>query len=163
MPLVAFNSIECQLRGTVPTNLTCDQKYILDICTAISSGVRSSVLVKRQPGTLNLARWLTTANRILRLYISTSDPSNELITLLVFILRVYGPSWFRIKVHHSIKHDARHLWHFISLSRYLPRKYRDIIEPIISRNAYFAAPENTLLAMLTASDAILEPLQLGEL
>ncbi|GBM24542.1 hypothetical protein AVEN_217122-1 [Araneus ventricosus] len=68
--------------------------------TAISSGVGSSDLAKGQPGTLNLARWLTTANRILRLYISTS---NQLIILVVFTLRVYAPSWFRIKVHHSIK------------------------------------------------------------
>ncbi|GBN34686.1 hypothetical protein AVEN_116956-1 [Araneus ventricosus] len=105
--------------------------------------------MKHQPGTLNLARWLTTANRILRLYISTSDPSNEFITLVVFILRVYAPSWFQIKVHHSIKDGSRHLWHFISSSRYLPKKYRDIIEPVISRNVYFAAPENMLLAMLT--------------
>ncbi|GBN90165.1 hypothetical protein AVEN_89842-1 [Araneus ventricosus] len=95
MPLFAFNSsIECDLLGIDPTNLSCDQKYFLDICTAIRSGVFSSDLTKRQPGTLNSARWLTTANRILRLYISTSDPSNELITLVVFILRVYAPSWF---------------------------------------------------------------------
>ncbi|GBL89474.1 hypothetical protein AVEN_87820-1 [Araneus ventricosus] len=119
---------ECDLPGIDPTNLSCDQKYLLDICTAISSGVCSSDRAKRQPGTLNFARWLTTANRI---------------------LRVYAPSWFRIKVHHSIKDGARHLWHFISSSRYLPKKYRDIIEPVISHNAYFAAPENMLLAMLT--------------
>ncbi|GBM43376.1 hypothetical protein AVEN_264597-1 [Araneus ventricosus] len=83
------------------------------------------------------------------LYISTSNPSNELITLVVFILRVYAPSWFRIEVHHSIKDVARHLWHFISSSRYLPKKYRDIIEPVICLNAYFEAPKNMLLAMLT--------------
>ncbi|GBN84214.1 hypothetical protein AVEN_155871-1 [Araneus ventricosus] len=41
---------------------------IIDIYADISSGVSSSDLAKRQPGTLNLARWLTTANRILRLY-----------------------------------------------------------------------------------------------
>ncbi|GBL85049.1 hypothetical protein AVEN_221287-1 [Araneus ventricosus] len=72
-----------------------------------------------------------------------------MITLVVFILRVYAPSWFRIKVHHSIKHGARHLRHFIISSRYLSKKYRDIIEPVISRNAYFEAPKNMLLAMLT--------------
>ncbi|GBN35964.1 hypothetical protein AVEN_70650-1, partial [Araneus ventricosus] len=148
---------------TDPTNLSCDQKYLLDTCTAISSGVGSSYLVKHQSGMLNFVRWLTTANRILRLYISASHPSNELITLLVFILRVYAPSWFRIKVHHSIMDGSRHLWHFISSSRYLTKKYRDIIEPVISRTAHFAAPENMLLAMLTERDAILELLELGEL
>ncbi|GBN02173.1 hypothetical protein AVEN_173484-1 [Araneus ventricosus] len=102
LPLVAFNSIECEMPGIDPSNLSCDQKYLLGICTAIISGVGSSDIVKRQPCTLNLARWLTTTNRILRLYISTSIHSNNLITLVVFILKVYAPSWFRIKVHPSI-------------------------------------------------------------
>ncbi|GBO44803.1 hypothetical protein AVEN_33669-2-1, partial [Araneus ventricosus] len=62
---------------------------------------------------------------------------------------VYASSWFRIKVHHSIKDDARRLWHFISSSRYLPKKYRNIIEPVISRKAYFEVPENIILDMLT--------------
>ncbi|GBL99049.1 hypothetical protein AVEN_227552-1 [Araneus ventricosus] len=57
LPLVSFNSIECDLPGIDHTNLSCDQKYLLDICTAI--GVGSSDLAKRQPGTLNLARCLT--------------------------------------------------------------------------------------------------------
>ncbi|GBL84542.1 hypothetical protein AVEN_117272-1 [Araneus ventricosus] len=69
LPLVAFNSIECDFPGIDPTNQNCDQKYLLDICTAISSGFGSSDLAKLQPGALNLACWLITANRILRLYI----------------------------------------------------------------------------------------------
>ncbi|GBN61474.1 hypothetical protein AVEN_263397-1 [Araneus ventricosus] len=81
LPLVAFNSIEYELPSIDSTNLNYDQKYLLEICTAISFGDGSSDLVKRQTGTLNLARWLTTTNRILRLYISTSDQSNKLITL----------------------------------------------------------------------------------
>ncbi|GBM05839.1 hypothetical protein AVEN_206364-1, partial [Araneus ventricosus] len=75
--------------------------------------------------------------------------SNELLTLVVLILRVYTASWFRIEVHHSIKDGARHLWHFITSTRYLPKKYCDIIEPVISRKAYLAAPENMLSAMIT--------------
>ncbi|GBL97193.1 hypothetical protein AVEN_144627-1 [Araneus ventricosus] len=149
LALVLFNINQCELPGIDPTNLSCDQKYLLDICTAISSGDGSSDLEKRQPGTFNFDRWLTNANRILRIYISTSDPSNELITLVVLILKVYAPSWFRIKDHQSIKDGARHLWHFTRSFRYLPKKYPDITEPVITRNAYFGAPENMFLAMLT--------------
>ncbi|GBN25043.1 hypothetical protein AVEN_108526-1 [Araneus ventricosus] len=109
LQLVAFNINECELLGIDRTNLGCDQIYLLDICTVISCGDGSSDLEKRQPGTLNFARWPTTPNRILRLCISTSDPSNKLITLAVLIIKIYAPSWFRIKVHHSIKDGARHL------------------------------------------------------
>ncbi|GBM07703.1 Protein SSUH2 [Araneus ventricosus] len=43
---------------------------------------------------------------------------------------------------------AKHKSSF-SDQKILAQKYCDIIEPVISRNAYFAAPENMLLAMLT--------------
>ncbi|GBN99141.1 hypothetical protein AVEN_182574-1 [Araneus ventricosus] len=92
LPLVAFNSIEYNLTDIDTSNLSCDHKHLLDICTDISSGFGSSDLAKRQPFKLNLAFWLTTANRILRLYILTSDP-----TLVVFILRVYPPSWNELR------------------------------------------------------------------
>ncbi|GBL87332.1 hypothetical protein AVEN_270579-1 [Araneus ventricosus] len=65
-----------------------------------------------------------------------------------------------------MKDGARHLWHFISSSQYLAKKYRDIIEPVISRNAYFAAPENMLLAMLTddlAARRIMKAREIGQM
>ncbi|GBN74056.1 hypothetical protein AVEN_64636-1 [Araneus ventricosus] len=98
--LVAFNSIECELPGIDSTNLSCDQKYLLDICTAISSGVGSSDLAKHQMWTLHLARWDGTCG------ISSAH--------LDSLYKNYSGS-----------------------------------EPVISRNAYFAAPENMLFAMLT--------------
>ncbi|GBN81820.1 hypothetical protein AVEN_199127-1 [Araneus ventricosus] len=55
----------------------------------------------------------------------------------------------RLKLDTTTLSSHRYLWHFISSSRYLPKKYRDIIEPVISRNSYFTAPGNMLLAMLT--------------
>ncbi|GBN64989.1 hypothetical protein AVEN_95363-1 [Araneus ventricosus] len=124
--------------GDIGRNLKACEKLPLVAFNTISSGVGSSDLAKLQPGALNLARWLKTANRILRLFAATTNPSNELITLIVFILRVNAPSWFLIKVYHSIKDGARHLWHFLSSSRSLRKKYRDVI----------AAPENMLLDML---------------
>ena len=93
--------------------------------------------------------WLTTANRKLRLYVSATEPSDNLCTIVEFVLRVYVPSWSRIKIHHSIKDGARHLYHFIQSSRYLDQVSRNVIDPVISRNAYFASPENILLAMET--------------
>ncbi|GBO17015.1 hypothetical protein AVEN_143958-1 [Araneus ventricosus] len=72
-----------------------------------------------------------------------------MLTLVVFFLRVYAHLWLRIKIRHSIKDGARHLRQFTTSSRYLSKMYSDIIEPVISRNAYFAAPGNMLLAMLT--------------
>ncbi|GBM49064.1 hypothetical protein AVEN_155821-1 [Araneus ventricosus] len=49
---------------------------------------------------------------------------------------------------HAHNMHQTHLWHFIRSSRYLNKKYRDIIQPQISRDAGTAVPENMLLAML---------------
>ena len=43
------------------------------------------------------ARRLATANRILRLYVATSEPSDNLISIVYFTTKVYAPSWFGIK------------------------------------------------------------------
>ena len=58
--------------------LSCDQKYLLDICNAVITGHCPDNLANRSPGNLNLSRWLTTANRILRFYISDKKPSKNL-------------------------------------------------------------------------------------
>lgn len=64
-------------------------------------------------------------------------------------MKVYAPIWFKIKSQPSCKDGARHLWLTIKLSRYLDDDLKAIIDPVIARNAYFAHPENLLLAMLT--------------
>jgi hypothetical protein len=93
------------------------------------------------------SRWLTTANRILRLYISTKNPVQTLQLLAKFIVQVYAPVWFGIKTTPSCKDGAKHVWLTINLSRALPEEVRAVIDPVIQRNAYFAHPENLLLAM----------------
>jgi hypothetical protein len=49
--------------------------------------------VYRKPGPLNLARWLTTAVRILILYTRTFEPSEILKVIVNYILKVYGFTW----------------------------------------------------------------------
>ena len=49
------------------------------------------------------SRWLTKANRILRLYVSQDDPSTALQLVTLFIVQVYVPEWFFIKTKPSCK------------------------------------------------------------
>lgn len=151
LPLVEFESIECELPAIDrdSTDISTDQKYLWDMCHAISNGYCSVGFSKREPGKLFHARWLTTANRILRVYVGTEAPSNNLKILVVFILKVYAPLWFQIKAHPSCKDGARHTWMSINLTRYLSKDLKKIVEPVIQRNAYFAHPENILLSMVT--------------
>lgn len=68
--------------------------------------------------------------------------------LAEYVVKVYATSWFLIKSKLSCKYGAKHLFHIIESSRYLPNKIKKIIDPVIQRNSYFAHPENLLLAML---------------
>src|SRR6218665_264032 len=54
-----------------------------------------------------------------------------------------------LKVHSSCKDGAGHLHQMLVKSRYLSPKHKRIVDPVIHRNAYFAHPENLLLAMMT--------------
>ncbi|KAB0805378.1 hypothetical protein PPYR_02348 [Photinus pyralis] len=118
------------------------------MCGAISKGTVDEKLSKRSPGKMVHSRWLTTANRILRLYVSTDEPSENLVILVTFILKVYAPMWFIIKSKPSCLQGAFNVWKMIQLSRYLPKNLKDVIDPVIFRNSYFAHPENILLGML---------------
>lgn len=145
----SFEKIEsADIPIILKTDLSWEQKYLYEMCHAISSGVCSAGLAKRNPGKVVHSRWITTANRILRLYISTNTPSENLKVLATFIMRVYAPSWFSIKARPSCVKGAIHLHEMIQRSRYLPSNIKNIIDPVLQRNAYFGHCENLLLAML---------------
>ena len=121
------------------------------MCEAVDKANCPVDLALRNPGLLNHSRWLTTANRILRLYFSVDSPSCNLKTLVTFIIRVYAPMWFAIKSKPSCKDEARHdcQVQMIARSRYLSDNLKKIVDPVIRRNAYCSHPKNVLLAMLT--------------
>ena len=150
LPVISFIKVDVShsLEVTNHKDLSSDQKYLYDSFHAVKSGVCSEDLAIRSPGTLNLARWVTTANRILRYYMSEKSPTKKLKIIVKYIMNVYVPFWFTVKLKSSIKDGARHLHKFIKLTRYLD-KYLDLIDAVISRNAYFAHPENILLSMLS--------------
>lgn len=151
MPVVNYVAID----GDLPkieaeaNNLSTDQIYLYQICNAIISGGCSLELASRNPGKMSHARWLTTANRLLRLYIASESPSDNLVTIATFIIRVYAPVWFSIKRYSSCIHGVKHIFKMIQLSRYLDDNLKAIIDPVIKRNAFFCHPENILLAMIT--------------
>lgn len=69
MPVVPLKKVEAdvELPEVIINDLSTDQKYLYEICLAIGEGVVSPQLASKQPGKMSHARWLTTANRILRL------------------------------------------------------------------------------------------------
>lgn len=149
LPVVRFVVISSDFPNIDRKDLSTDQRYLWDICQAVINGNCSSGLFQRQPGKLSHARWITTANRIMRLYISSSEPSNQLQTLAEFVMRVYAPMWFTIKLNPYCTDGPRNLWKTINVSRYLQNELKTVIDPIIQRNGYFGHPEAIILSMIT--------------
>ena len=127
-------------------SLSSDQKYLLDICNAVARGHCPPSLALTSPGKLCYSRSLTTANRILRFYVASSEPSDNLRLNVEFIIKVSCKMWFTIRSNPSCSEGARHLWQTI---RYWNDALKTIVDPVISRNAYYAHPENLLLAMIS--------------
>lgn len=139
-------------------DLSTDQQYLLQIYNAVSSGECSNQLAKKKPGKMHHARWLTMANRILRLYVSEKTPSSGFLVIVNYIMKVYVPVWFAIKLNPSVFYGAKHLFKMITTARNLDQYYRTIVNKVVQKNSYFAHPENLLLAMITDENSAIREL-----
>jgi len=59
-----------------------------------------------------------------------------------------APAWYLIKTRCSLNDGAKNFHKVIRKSRYLPKKFGRVTDASISRNAFLAAPENILTAMV---------------
>jgi hypothetical protein len=100
-PIVIFSrfaAIQSSLLENIgELDLSKDQKYLYDICDAVDFGFVSQDLANLKPRPVVHTRRLTTACRILRLYVGTTRPTKNLKILVKFILNVYAPMSFEIK------------------------------------------------------------------
>ena len=115
------------------------------MCVGIKSDTISKELTLKSPGALRHARWLTRANRILRLYVSTTNPEKNLQDLIKIILEVYAPGWFKIKSHPKATDSDMNFYYLISLIRNQREEHRIIMENVLRNNAYFAHLEIILI------------------
>jgi hypothetical protein len=159
LPILNFKAIDGKVNDVsdnVKTDLSTDQIYLLKACLAVQQGYTASehisFLQTAMPGNLNHARWLTKANRILRLYMSQQNCSQQMYRITRFILNVYAPSWFNIKHHSSCLDGARNFFYLMKRCYELGPEDWEILEPVLQNNCYFAHPENIILAGVTDED-----------
>ena len=148
LAVIGFEKIDCEIPEVDRKTLSKDQSYLFDISQAIKTGIVPNDLANRDPGPISHSRWLTCANRVLRLYVSTENPSDSLKDIVTFILTSYMPIWFEIKCSKNIISGPVHVYRAIVTTRYLSEDLKKVVFPVIERNAYFAHPENLLMAMI---------------
>ena len=159
LPIVNFLPIAGRVSDVseeVKKDLSTDQMYLLRACLAVQQGITDDesrqFLKNSVPGNLNHARWLTKANRILRLYMSQVNCSQALYKVARFIVNVYAPSWFNIKQHSSCFDGAKNFFHLMKLCSDLGEEDWKTVKSVLHNNAYFAHPENILLAGVADDD-----------
>lgn len=161
--VVNFEAVNAALPDVDADSLSTDQKYLHQMCLAISRGSILPALASKDPGKLAHSRWLTCANRILRLYVGTENPSDNLKELVIFIVKVYAPTWFDIKTKPSCKNGPLHIFNMLKRSLYLRDDLKNIVIRTIQRNSFFVHPENLLLAMLQDDQSHIRELALRRL
>jgi hypothetical protein len=106
------------LSDNVVKDLSTDQAYGYRITQAIRTGELPIDLALLEIGPVSHSKWLTTANRLCRIWVSKhglkGKTLNNLRLIVEFIVGVYYPCWFNIKVKHSWVegpcHILFHLW-----------------------------------------------------
>ncbi len=162
---VNFEPVECGFERPEPADiedLSDDQRILLEYMFGVSSGSVDDKFVMRKPGPLCHSRWLTTAIRILILYTRTVDPSETLKLLVLYIVRVYAPAWFVIKmtnkficgpdVYFDIIQAVKKVEE-ISQTFFTPRDEGELtlkerVFKVLGRNAFCCLPENFLASLL---------------
>ena len=97
LDVVNFKLVPFDLIDMSQIYLNTDQLYLYDIHLSVLAGKLSEGLANKNPGKMAHFQWLTTANRILRLYVSTVEASQTLKIIVEYITKVYAPLWFAIK------------------------------------------------------------------
>ena len=138
-------------------DLSTDQKYLYKIIKIIRTGNVNPRAVKQKIGPVDHSRWLTTANRFCRLYISNHElgekDRDNLVKIVSFIVYHYGKMWFQIKCRNKLS-DGPHnaLKNVQILNKCAPKDVMDIVKPVIQRGSWHAHSENILYSLLTSHD-----------
>lgn len=137
-------------------DLSTDQAYGYRITMAIKTGNVPEDLANLEIGPVNHARWLTTANRLCRIYISKhglkGKPLKNLELIVEFIVGVYYPCWFSIKINSSWIEGPRHVLYQLAQIRLQKPTVQNIVLPVVQRSSWHAFSENVIQALICSTD-----------
>ena len=148
-----------ELPDSVVKDLNTDQKYGYKMVKMIQTGTVDPDLMELAVGPISHSRWLTTANRILRLYVSKhglrGKNRKHLRQLAQFIVVVYYPMWFSIKCSPLLIDGPRHVVKQVQLiQQFCDKEVKDIVSRYVESSAWQAHSELIILACLTSDDEV---------
>ena len=155
-PTITIGKRPIELNQDVIDDLSTDQLYGYKMILAIRSGNIPIDLIKMECGPVNHSRWLTTAKRLMRIWVSLHGLSGEnfitLSRLVEYVVGVYYPMWFDIKVRWSFIEGPRHVLETLRLVKMQNQVTRDIVEKYVISGAWFSHSEAVLATLLCSSE-----------
>jgi len=149
---VAFEPISSGLilpPDNIIKDLSTDQRLLLEYIRGVDSGAVNPKFVHRKIGPLNHSRWLTCAIRILALYTRSENPEQNLVTMVIYIQKIYGKYWFRYKCTTNFTHAPQILFEMIKDIKNIKNvELENIVFPVLQRNAFCCLGENFLTSLL---------------
>ena len=138
-------------------DLLTDQHLLYRRADAVRSGNLTRDLALRKGGSLVHSRWLTFASELLVMWMSNHGLTGVLLerlrTVVTYIVSLYVPMWFKIKVQHSWLEGPRHVLTHLELLRLQSAEVQMILLPYLKTSSWYAHSESILQTMLCSSDA----------
>ena len=145
------------LTPEVISYLSTNQSQFYQQIQAVYSGHLSRELALRKTGNMVHSRWLTFAEAVLLLWMSKHKLTGELLQRLkdvvTYIVSLYGPMWFEIKVKHSWLVGPRHVLNHLVLLRLQSTEVQKIFLPYLRTSSWYAHSEAILQTMLCSQDS----------
>lgn len=155
-PRISVGPPLIKLSDKVIQDLSTDQHYGYKIVCAVRDGVLPARIALLEIGPVNHSRWLTTANRLLRLWVSKHGLKGKnlknLRFIVEFIIGVYYPCWFKVKVNHSWIEGPRHILFQLDCLKSQRKEVLDIVMPTVKRSAWYAHSEALIQTLLCSED-----------
>jgi hypothetical protein len=141
-----------ELPEEVVRDLSTDQNLLYKRCTAARTGILPRDVALRKSGTIVHSRWLTTAQTFLEMWESQHGLEGDLVqrleTIVTFIVSLYCPMWFNIKVKHSWLEGPQHILTELRLFQLQSAEVQEILLPTLRRSAWNSHSESVLQTML---------------
>ena len=135
--------------------LSTDQHNCYLLVKAIKSGNLSRDLANKKGGPINQARWLTTGQALLMLWVRDHKLHGETLRkfelIVNFLIQSYFKLYFDIKVKNSLVHGPIHVLTSLRIYRTQAKEVQDAIKETIVRGAYHAHSENIILSLLSSN------------
>ena len=86
-------------------------------------------------------------------YTRTEEPGPGLIKIVSYVVQVYAPSWFLIKLRHHFKYGPTNLFEQMKLIKTTQSlDVQEVAIKTVQRNTYFAEPGMVITCMLSSDD-----------